>query len=66
MVWARMVSPSNCTNTSAGDNPNINITRNNNAGKLPVYYYIASFFAFVPTCFFFWESANGPLKEMVA
>ena len=54
MVWARMVSPSNCTNTSAGDNHscNIKITRNNNAGKLPVYYYTASFFAFIPTCFF--------------
>ena len=62
MVWARMVSPSNCTNTSAGDNHscNINITRNNTAGKLPIYYYIACFF------FFFCESANDPLKEMVA
>ena len=74
MVWARMVSPNNCTNTSAADNHccNINLPRNNNAGKLPVYYYIASFFASIPTCFFFfWGGGGGnrrvdPLKEMVA
>ena len=64
MVWARMVSPNNCTNTSAADSHgcNINISRNNNAGKLRVNYYIASFF-------FLHTSANrrmGPLKEIVA
>ena len=65
-----MVSPSNCTNTSAADNHccNINIPRNNNAGKLRVNYYIASFF-FLHTFVFFFFFANrrmGPLKEMVA
>ena len=71
MVWARMVSPSNCTNTSAADNHccNINLPRNNNAGKLPVYYYIASFlpsylrvFFFFFFFFFFWESASGSFE----
>ena len=64
MVWARMVSPSNCTSTSAADNHccNINIPRNNNAGKLRVNYYIASFFSFTPSCFFFFESVNGSFE----